>query len=159
AAGFDLAPFWKHSVFSAVLARAMAEELECAAKEELFICGLLLDVGKLPLYWREPDLHREVMRRRREGHGADWEIERELLGYDHAPVGAELARRWNFSPLLVDTIARHHELPANDATLPQRIAALAGRLCEVADWEVEEEPAQLPDLEYTGLEEETLRRL
>lgn len=127
---FDVRAFWQSSVLSAVLARNLALEVELESREEIFIAGLLLNVGKLPLYHREPELAGAVAQLLRERNCADNLAERELLGFDHAEVGACLAKAWNFSDLLVQAIALHHELPAATQSLPCRIAVAAGSLGE-----------------------------
>jgi len=77
--------------------------------------GLLLNVGKLLLYYCEPQLLSEVESQARESRRPDFEIERELLGFDHADVGALMAEKWNFSDRLRENISGHHE---HDSTAP-----------------------------------------
>src|SRR5690606_13205954 len=42
--GFDLRAFWKISIFAATLARKLKNCCKDASAEELFLCGLLLDI-------------------------------------------------------------------------------------------------------------------
>lgn len=152
--GFDLNRFWKGSIFSAVLAANMAEELCPEQKDELFVTGLLLNLGKLPLYHREPALFLEVQRLSRERACEEVEIERELLGFDHAEVGAALARAWNFPDLQAEIIGGHHDLPRVPGSLSARIATLAGALAEALDAEGNPEALQvLEDGDSAALEE------
>ena len=49
------------------------------------------------------------------------EAEHEVIGVDHAEIGARLAQRWRLQEDLVDAIAGHHDLsrcadPANRKT-------------------------------------------
>lgn len=106
----DIRSFWRASIFSAV----MAKNLGCSAKlqnlspEDLFVAGLLLNIGRLLLYHHEPVLLDEVCRKSAEEKLPDYIVERELLGFDHADVGALMAGAWKFSPDLVESIRCHH---------------------------------------------------
>ena len=39
-----------------------------------------------------------------------YQAERQIIGFDHAQVGGELARQWNLPPLLEECIAYHHSI-------------------------------------------------
>lgn len=98
---YDLAPgaLLSHSLATAIGARAVAER-SGQDTEVAFTAGLLHDLGKVALsMWFRP---------------ADGPIrtradERRALGFDHAQVGGELARRWNLPLSLVAAISCHHE--------------------------------------------------
>lgn len=109
--GFALRPFWKASIFAAILASNLHERCRGCSKEELFLAGLLLDIGKLLLYMKEPQLYATVTAGMIATGRDDYVIEKQLLGYDHCEVGAALAASWNFSALLQHCIATHHLHP------------------------------------------------
>jgi HD-like signal output (HDOD) protein len=125
--GFELRQFWKASIFAATLARNLSDCCPGARKEELFLAGLLLDIGKLLLYIKEPVLHGTVLARMQESALADHAVERELLGFDHCDVGAALAMSWNFSAELQSCIACHHQLPfgGDHAGMPELLYAVS----------------------------------
>lgn len=116
--GFDLRLFWQQSVFAATLAQQLHPWCPALAREELFIAGLLLDIGKPLLYAREPGLHAVVQAALAQGDRRDVEVERELLGFDHAEVGAALAAHWNFPDYLPPLILGHHDARQTTAPLP-----------------------------------------
>jgi putative nucleotidyltransferase with HDIG domain len=118
-AGFDIKQFWRNSIFIAIIARNLAKRAGLTNKEEYFLAGLLLNVGKLVLYAKEPELRATVEDESKTTGARDVEVERRLLGFDHSEVGAELATNWNFPESLIESIARHHLRPdpaARDTT-------------------------------------------
>lgn len=116
--GFDLAGFWRESLACAIAAQALAVEL--GADDGLaFSTGLLHDLGRLVMALHLPAATAQALALAR-GHDQPlhW-AERELLGIDHAELGALLARHWQFPPAMVAAIAGHHG--------PGQSAALGGR--------------------------------
>ena len=106
----DIRSFWRSSIFSAVMAKNLSHGAQLAelSPEDMFIAGLLLNIGRLLLYHHEPVLLDEVDRKMTEENLPDYIVERELLGFDHADVGALMAGSWNFSPKLIGIIRCHH---------------------------------------------------
>jgi putative nucleotidyltransferase with HDIG domain len=107
--GIDANVYWCHSVAVAVLAERFAKERKLAVPALTFTSGLLHDIGKLVvssfLASRLEALHNSLLKENR----SLLECERELLGADHAEIGAELARTWNLPDEVVRVIAYHHE--------------------------------------------------
>lgn len=132
----DTNSHWRSSIFSAVMARNLA--IHCGIEDELieeyFIAGLLLDIGKLLLYFSEPDLLEVIESELRKGGSLDFEIEQRHLGFDHADVGAELARTWNFSEDLIGNIQEHHKSHSEQTSLGIAIAQLTGTVCDKFDF-------------------------
>lgn len=126
--GFDAGGMWKHSISCAAICHFLAgrSALGVDTREDLFVAGLLHDVGKLVIVPQVASVHaefREAVRRN------DWDVvavERELLGISHDVVGGHMARRWGLDPALGELIERHHENgsapPASRALLILRVA-------------------------------------
>lgn len=110
--GLDRTKMWEHALAVATVARHVAQARELGA-EAAFVAGLLHDIGKMALSQALQEQYLKVLEVVR--GGADFvDAERAVLGWDHAQVGAEAARRWNLPEILVQAIEYHHrpdELP------------------------------------------------
>ena len=60
------------------------------------------------------------------------EAERELLGYDHAAIGYEIARNWHFPAAIQYAIRDHHD-PDLEPAVGSDIVHLANALCAALD--------------------------
>lgn len=103
--------FWEHSILCALCARTLAMDCLRQQRETVFVAGLLHDMGKLVLYNQLPDLSRRVLEASANGSKSleSYVAEREIIGFDHAAVGGELAHRWSLPASLQESITYHHE--------------------------------------------------
>lgn len=110
--GYKMGPgeFWRHSLGTAEASRCLALHIGHEKPEECFIAGLIHDIGKMVLnQYALPEVYRATNLHQKERiplHMA----EQRILGFDHAQVGGALAERWNFPPILVESIQRHHSM-------------------------------------------------
>jgi putative nucleotidyltransferase with HDIG domain len=109
--GFDVTEFWRHSIAVAVAAKYLAKQIRLKDPDNAFAAGLLHDIGKLVMLQYLPELFdrawESVCRENISFHDA----EHNYLPIDHAVIGAHLARKWHFPPLLIEAIAHHHKPP------------------------------------------------
>ena len=107
--------FWHHSLYCALLARALAGISKTVNADTLFTAGLLHDIGHLVMFNRIPEQAHEAIMLTIQGEASLdlYQAEQQILGYDHAEVGAELARHWHLPEILVSCIAYHHDLHAS----------------------------------------------
>ena len=103
--------YWRQSVVQAAAAEVFGERLGPGAGGEMFLAGLLCDLGRLALLRAVPDEYLAVL----EGPHARDEpaaslpaAERDAFGADHAEIGATLAGRWGLPDVLTRAIALHH---------------------------------------------------
>lgn len=106
---FEREALWDHSLGCAVGAKVVGHYLGYEKIEELFVSGLLHDIGKIVemLY-----MAKEFARIETKVESEDVliiEAEEEVLGYSHADVGKLLAEQWNLPPKHIDAIAHHHK--------------------------------------------------
>jgi HD-like signal output (HDOD) protein len=105
---FDRTEFWKHSIGCGAAAKAIGRRLNYPMLEELFIAGLLHDVGKIVMDQFMPDKFLEVLNVVRTKDCLIAQAETEVLGATHADVGAWLFEKWNLSKGLIETTRCHH---------------------------------------------------
>ncbi|AJF07515.1 sensor domain-containing diguanylate cyclase [Geoalkalibacter subterraneus] len=133
--GFNYTRFWERSLATAVAARQLIMRCDASCAEEAFIAGLLGNLGEMLLELSFPERMREVDLRV-EVHGLQRvEVERTLVGVDHAEVGAEAARRWRLPPQIAQPVRYHHDPPraVDDPNMDRliRVCHLAAVLAEV----------------------------
>lgn len=106
--------FWRHSLLCALVSRHLAEEIRRCDRDVAFTAGLLHDIGELVIFNRLPAQAQEALLTVLDSQEEVTvpEAERQILGFDHADVGGELARQWNLPPVLAECIAHHHDIAA-----------------------------------------------
>lgn len=99
---------WEHAVGCGALARVLAAHIGGVSQEELFVAGLLHDLGRLVLLRSLPRHMAQAMALAREKGIPVVAAERELLGFDHAVVGRALLALWRLPPELAEAVGGHH---------------------------------------------------
>jgi diguanylate cyclase (GGDEF)-like protein/putative nucleotidyltransferase with HDIG domain len=109
---------------SVALGAAGAAERAGQRGDVAHLAGLLHDIGKLvlPLAFGEDALDAISLKAPAGQRRA--EVERQMLGIDHAQAGALLAERWNLPDAIVDAIAWHHGGPNGDVCPTVEVAAV-----------------------------------
>lgn len=118
----DMNAFWHHGLATGVAARVIGMRRGEMHVERLFVAGVLHDVGRLLIYRALPDLACNILSCGRESELLV-EVERKLLGFDHADVGGELLRAWKPPEPLAAATAFHHR-PDPDTTAPLESATI-----------------------------------
>jgi len=104
----DIYSYWRESQRCAVLARQFARLLPQKKEgESLFLAGLLHGIGHLVIYSRIPELGRKALLEHRHRNIPLHEIEREVMGFDYAEVGAALAKQWALPEMICSVLATH----------------------------------------------------
>jgi putative nucleotidyltransferase with HDIG domain len=99
---------WDHSLGCAVGAKAIGRFLRHERLEELFVAGLLHDIGKIVEMATVPGVFSEIARRAQQERAMTMTVEDEVLGFNHTHAGRLLAEHWNLPAKLVSAIAHHH---------------------------------------------------
>lgn len=98
---------WERSVSNALSASLLANIQGDIDKSAAYTVGLLQDIGEVVLERFLPAEAKEIQLQLQTGLTRT-AIEAQLLGEDHAHIGARLAEQWNFPETLVDAIRFHH---------------------------------------------------
>jgi len=119
--------FWAHSLGVGVIAKNLAKVkgLSLAEQEEFFICGLLHDLGKIPLNQKFPDEYLKALDMAERSCRSLGDAESVVFGIDHATVGGWVARKWHLGPSVIESLDYHHrpeESPANGQQLVFMVA-------------------------------------
>jgi putative nucleotidyltransferase with HDIG domain len=104
----DQERFWDHSLGCAVGAKVIGNYLRHDKIEELFVSGLLHDIGKIVEMMFLPDEFSKIVAAVNKENILMITAENNVMGYSHAEVGKLLAEKWNLPVKLVQVIAHHH---------------------------------------------------
>jgi len=109
----DRVRFWRHSLEVAIASRMIAETIGYPHTEEVFVAGLLHDIGLLILEKSFPEDFASLYQKAQKGESTI-EIEEEIWGTNHARVGQFLLEQWNIPQAICDAVGHHHnQYPAN----------------------------------------------
>ncbi len=126
--------FWRHSVYCGVVAQLVAEECKVLHSERLFVAGLLHDIGKLIIAHRLPEEMKTIKNRVAAEQRFDFEVEQDVLGFDHADVGGALLREWKMPPTLCDAVEYHHRpSEAEESLMDAAMVHLANSITGMAE--------------------------
>ncbi|MDR0311051.1 MAG: GGDEF domain-containing protein [Acidobacteriota bacterium] len=118
---FDYRQYWRRSVMSAAASVEIGMMLQVAPRGELFLAGLLQDIGMLALNEALPGYGR-LSASSLNDHFLLAEIERRELKTDHAVVGAWLLHRWGLPERLVSAVINSHLHEKNKNLLASSVA-------------------------------------
>jgi diguanylate cyclase (GGDEF)-like protein len=141
--GINYPYYWRRALLGAMASRALGDAVGQSLLEELFLAGLLQDIGMLALDRSRPETYRDVGDLQKD-HRELQAHERKALGSDHAEVGAWLLRTWNLAPRLYNAVAQSHRA-ANQRVLEpgdvfNRCVALSGSVADIFLLDTERRP-------------------
>jgi putative nucleotidyltransferase with HDIG domain len=105
---FDAKAFWDHAITTGVLARRLARDLGYRVSGEVFVGGLLHDMGISIIHRYFKNEYKRIAEILADTDLTGLEAEESVLGVTHADIGAWLAERWNLPGHLVEAIRMHH---------------------------------------------------
>ncbi len=137
--------YWKRSILAAEIARSLGRQFGISKIEDLFLVGLLQDIGILALENLSPSPYMNYDKTCIK-HTERINLERNLLKLEHSAVGAWLLKSWNFPATIVNAISHSHSL--NNEVQNQDKEACQFHIClsfsgTLADMWLEENPDEL----------------
>ena len=99
--------FWHHSFNCGLAAKILAERIKLSPSE-LFISGLIHDIGKLAMLITFPTIYSHLLEVVEENWTENCAKERELFFISHDEVAHTMLQRWLFPPELTKAVGYHH---------------------------------------------------
>lgn len=134
---FNFNQFWERSLAGAAAAKLIAEQFPDIDIDELFVSGLLQNIGHLIFSCTIPDKYEEILCNTSDLTEIDAEnAEKALVGITHSHAGYEVAKNWGLPELHLDVIRFHHSPTAyvgNDEQIIRiiKIVFLSGTLASI----------------------------
>jgi putative nucleotidyltransferase with HDIG domain len=99
---------WNHCISCAHLSKILADRSENIDSELAFCIALLHDMGTVAMYLTLEQEFNLLIEQAKTSELPFDELERNLLSFDHADLGAALAESWNLPKIFAQTIKYHH---------------------------------------------------
>jgi len=106
----NLDGFWLHSLCVGVMAKHIARLRNVPTQdiETYFFCGLLHDIGKVPLNNRAPEDYLLALQASSDQRIALFQAEAQTLELTHADAGSLIIDSWKLSDDIKDVVLYHH---------------------------------------------------
>ncbi len=108
----DVRAFFKHSLACGILSRILAAHLNFNQTEQLFVSGLLHDIGRVIIFKYFPKETTAMLADARSSGRRLYDAEYDSLRYRHTHVGRDLFRKWKL-PYSLENCVYYHHTPAN----------------------------------------------
>lgn len=102
--------YWQRSVLQAIACESMAKYQDEHSRSELFLAGLMLDIGRLAMLKVLGRQYGKILNRMNRFSPPLCECEQDAFEFDHTTAGAELLAFWGFPPSLVEGVRQHHRV-------------------------------------------------
>lgn len=110
ASAIDNNQFWRRSIASALACRALGEKLEIKFLDDLFLVGLLQDIGILIYSTIMPEKYDTIFLSTND-HDTLLEKEREIFGTGHDELGYTLLKQWHIPDYISMACLTSHGQP------------------------------------------------
>jgi putative nucleotidyltransferase with HDIG domain len=120
---FPWRQFWRHCIGTALITRELVDLVNAPEGESDYVAGLIHDVGKIVMSSVFPDHFRAIYYT---DHSSGLELvqmEREILGMDHAELGALFLKKQKLPEVFVE-VARYHHLTQLTGPNARTVAAV-----------------------------------
>lgn len=147
----EIEGIWIHALAVGTAAKVIGQKLNYREIEDLFICGLLHDIGKVVEYRFHPEDVRMARKKSLDDKQFYWQVENEIFETGHEQIGHLLLSRWKLPKKYCNVVAfHHHPHPKKEYFLETTTICWADALVrslEIGDsWDGNLVPESLPQL-------------
>jgi len=107
---FDYQGFWGHSLLTAITAQNLVLHSGIGSAEEVFILGLLGEIGSLALATAYPQEYGRILDAAAQADSGLADLERAEFGFDHNQLTQAMVADWGM-PRVFQEVVLHHETP------------------------------------------------
>lgn len=105
---FDMQAFTHHSLACGVLARILAAGGNIRNTEQLFVSGLLHDIGRMVIFKYFPQQAGLMLTGANDDKVSLYDMEKIVMGFRHTDIAADLFEKWKFPVALSQNVVYHH---------------------------------------------------
>ena len=106
---FPWREFWQHCIGTAILTREVIGTIQTPIDEADYVAGLVHDVGKIVMASAFPQHFSAIHSEMANSESELTDRETEVLGLNHAQLGAIYIKNHNLPDIMVETAAYHHQ--------------------------------------------------
>jgi len=106
---FNFEKFWERSLATAVASKLILEKVKGADTEEVFISGLLQNLGELIFARTFTEQYEKVLESITNDQHDPITAEETIIGSNHCRIGYEVAKSWGFPAVLLQPLLYHHD--------------------------------------------------
>lgn len=117
---FDRIHFWQHCLSVACMSKAIAEELQYPHSDDVYVAGLLHDIGKIILEVYGRITYSDFLKHLPPTNGLLVDDEAQVIGMAHNKLGAFFCAEWGLPENFVMAISLHHERFAHLGLTPEQ---------------------------------------
>ena len=133
---FDHTHFWHRCILASLAAKILAKRVGVTNEEEVFLAGLLQDLGVLVMSEAFGKEYGELYQQANQDHDVLEGLEQGRWKADHCEIGAWLAETWELPEVLREAVRGSHNpfLASSEdevSRLTIRCVALSGRLADM----------------------------
>ncbi len=121
----DMRAFMRHGFACGIISRILAAQKDIPQTEQLFVSGLLHDIGRAVVYKYFPDHAYALLNHSSKTKKLLYKQERGCLGCRHTDLGKYLLIKWNLPINLANNIFCHHNPSNANNTIHASIVHLA----------------------------------
>lgn len=107
--GYTRAALWQHSVAVALCSKFIYRREFQKQGDNIYAAGLLHDLGIIILDQFFHNAFSEILKKAIKQKRNIFDVEQEMLGFDHSEVGEAIVQDWGFPEEITVSISKHHE--------------------------------------------------